>query len=163
MGRNQQTVLWKLPARAMGTWGRGAHGLGQRGCWAQRAHHSLTASTPQCGDRSGFKVREGKGLESTHRPWSPILWQAGPGRPCRVLGEAAWTKSLSFTWAGVQPQNSSPKTKSHERRKIERRRIIHTSSSCVGAEQCQPQFPAPRCPPADASFCPGSGAAPMPI
>lgn len=51
------------------------------------------------------------------------------------MGEAGWIKSLSFTWAGVQPQNSSPKTRSHERKKIARRRIIHTSLSYVGAEQ----------------------------
>lgn len=50
------------------------------------------------------------------------------------MGEAGWIKPLSFTWAGVQPQNSSPKTRSHERKKIARRRIIHTSLSYVGTE-----------------------------
>lgn len=64
----------------------------------------------------------------------------GPGRPFGRGGEAGCTKSLSFTWARVQPQNSSPKTRSHERKKIARRRIIHTSLSYVGAER-QPTVP----------------------
>lgn len=72
------------------------------------------------------------------------------------MGEAGWIKSLSFTWAGIQPQNSTPKTRSHERKKIARRRIIHTSLSYVGAEQ-EPALPA------TALLCfPGGARQPMP-
>lgn len=57
-------------------------------------------------------------------------WQGlspSPGRgPGRASGKGGgWIQSLSFTWAGVQPRNSCPKTRSHERKKIARRRIIH--------------------------------------
>lgn len=82
------------------------------------------------------------------------------------MREVGWIKSLSFTWAGVQPQNSSPKTRSHERKKIARRRIIHTSLSPVGAER-RAALPATvppgcRCTAVPAGTCqrlPGSGTA----
>ena len=126
----------------------GAEGQPGTACTPQPVCHHPPAAQKRSGDRNGFAAREGKGWEAhTEREpaagFNPIL-QAGRQRSweaLRATGEASWIKSLSFTWAGVQPQNSSPKTRSHERKKIARRRFVHTSLSYVGAER-QPALPA---------------------
>lgn len=74
-------------------------------------------------DRKGSAEGQGEGGDGS---W----WQGLSPSPGRGPGSASgkgggWIQSLSFTWAGVQPRNSRPKTRSHERKKIARRRIIH--------------------------------------
>lgn len=145
----------QVPARALGNTGQpGTARTPQPVC-----HRSplLDAS----GDKNGFADREGEGWEA-HTETELAEGLTPSSQHTEVLGdlwpmrEVGWIKSLSFTWAGVQPQNSSPKTRSHERKKIARQRIIHTSLSHVGL-RCQPRCRsgagAPRCPPAHASTC----------
>lgn len=159
----------QVPARALGNTGQpGTARTPQPVC-----HRSplLDAS----GDKNGFADREGEGWEA-HTETELAEGLTLSSQHTEVLGdlwpmrEVGWIKSLSFTWAGVQPQNSSPKTRSHERKKIARRRIIHTSLSHVGAER-RAALPATvplgcRCTAVPAGTCqrlPGSGTAPMPV
>lgn len=90
----------------------GAQGTGQGGSRARRAPRSLFAITlrPQQEQSAAFAAREGEGWEAHTGPapaagFNPLL---GAGRQrsweaLRAMGEADWIKSLSFTWAGVQP------------------------------------------------------------
>lgn len=135
---------WRYAAPRCEPWGDGAGGA----CGTGRLSTTYTLQPVCChpltaqkhfGDRNGLVAREERAGEHTgNQHWQqgqPQHPGTGPWQRSGRTGEAGWIKSLSFTWAGVQPQNSSPKARSHEGKKIARRRIIHTSSSYVGTAQ----------------------------
>lgn len=96
-------------------------------CWAQPGSISPPCAAQGTRGQKGLCSGQGCGRDGDRDGGRACPHgRAGGQRSWEGLREGAgWIQSLSFTWAGVQPQNSRPKTRSHERKKIARRRIIH--------------------------------------
>lgn len=101
-------------------WAGGAVGWGH---WVSQTHCSLFAIIPRClGTKKALQQEMQRGAST-----GPITAPAAglcpaPRQQAEALARAGrrvggCIQSLSFTWAGGQPQNSSPKTRSHERGK----------------------------------------------